>query len=241
MNALQPDKRRWSYTSGTSDTPLLGLTIGDLFDQTVATYPDQPALISRQQKIRLSYRELQAEVNRCARALLHLGVSKGQRVGIWSPNRAEWCITQFATSKIGRRPRRRRGGRHRPRVPGLRRRPGRRRGGYPGRRAGRAAVRRVALRHRPTGCELRPEFGVGIITALAGSAAVGRSRTTRIIWGAPSTQTPPTRRPGSSDCARPTGSRSFRCATPPGSWSGRRPRRPRPYAVSARCSWPGPG
>ncbi len=93
--------QRWSYTSGTSDAPLLGLTIGDMFDQTVATYSDQPALISRHQQIRLTYRELQAQVNRCARALLHLGISKAQRVGIWSPNRAEWCITQFATSKIG--------------------------------------------------------------------------------------------------------------------------------------------
>jgi fatty-acyl-CoA synthase len=93
--------RRWSYTSGTSDTPLLGLTIGDMFDQTAATYPDQPALISRHQNIRLTYRELQAQVNQCARALLHLGIAKGQRVGIWSPNRAEWCITQFATAKIG--------------------------------------------------------------------------------------------------------------------------------------------
>jgi fatty-acyl-CoA synthase len=101
MNVSQPDKRRWSYTSGTSDTPLLGLTIGDLFDQTAATYPDHPALISRHQKIRLTYRELQAQVNQCARAMLHLGIRKGQRVGIWSPNRAEWCITQFATSKIG--------------------------------------------------------------------------------------------------------------------------------------------
>jgi fatty-acyl-CoA synthase len=92
---------KWSYTSGTSTTPLLGLTIGDLFDQTAAAYPDQPALISRHQKIRLTYRELQAQVNRCARALLHLGVNKGQRVGIWAPTRAEWCITQFATSKFG--------------------------------------------------------------------------------------------------------------------------------------------
>src|SRR5262249_54011195 len=94
-------ERRWSYTSGTSDTPLLGLTIGDMFDQTAATYPNQLALIPRHQHIRLTYRELQEQVNRCARALLHLGITKGQRVGIWSPNRAEWCITQFATSKIG--------------------------------------------------------------------------------------------------------------------------------------------
>jgi len=101
MTAQGSQTRRWSYTSGTSDTPLLGLTIGDMFDQIAETYPDQPALISRHQGIRLSYRELQAQVNQCARAMLHLGIAKGQRVGIWSPNRAEWCITQFATSKIG--------------------------------------------------------------------------------------------------------------------------------------------
>jgi len=94
-------ERRWSYTSGTSDTPLLGLTIGDLFDQTVEKYPDHPGLISRQQNIRLTYRDLQNQVNRCAKGLMHLGFQKGQRLGIWSPNRAEWCVTQFATSKIG--------------------------------------------------------------------------------------------------------------------------------------------
>src|SRR5271157_6062634 len=92
---------RWSYTSGTSDTPLLGLTIGDLFDHTVETYPDHPALISCHQHIRLKYHKLQAQVNQCAKGLMALGLRKGQRIGIWSPNRTEWCITQFATSKIG--------------------------------------------------------------------------------------------------------------------------------------------
>ena len=95
------DELRWSYTSATSDTPLLGLTIGDMFDVTVERYPDHPALISRHQNVRLSYRELQAQVNQCAKGLMQLGFQKGDRVGIWSPNRAEWCITQFATSKIG--------------------------------------------------------------------------------------------------------------------------------------------
>ncbi len=92
---------RWSYANGTSDVPLLGVTIGDMFDQTVEKYPDYPALIAREQSIRLTYRELQKQVNQCAKALLHLGFQKGERVGIWAPNRAEWCITQFATSKIG--------------------------------------------------------------------------------------------------------------------------------------------
>lgn len=93
--------QQWSYTSATSDTPLLGLTIGDQFDQTVSRYPDNLALISRHQHIRLTYRELQAQVNQCAKGLLQLGITKGQRVGIWAPNRAEWCITQFATAKVG--------------------------------------------------------------------------------------------------------------------------------------------
>jgi fatty-acyl-CoA synthase len=93
--------QQWSYASGTSDVPLLGLTIGDMFDQTVAHYPTNMALISRQQRIRLTYRELQKQVNLCAKGLLQLGFKKGERVGIWAPNCAEWCIVQFATSKIG--------------------------------------------------------------------------------------------------------------------------------------------
>ncbi|WP_275935519.1 AMP-binding protein [Thermogemmatispora onikobensis] len=99
--ATAPVARQWSYASGPSDVPLLGLTIGDLFDQTVERFPDHPALIARHQGIRLTYRQLQAEVNRCARALMQLGIQKGERVGIWAPNCAEWCITQFATAKIG--------------------------------------------------------------------------------------------------------------------------------------------
>jgi fatty-acyl-CoA synthase len=90
-----------SYTSGISDTPLLGLTIGDMFDQTVDRHPDREALVSRHQGVRYTYRQLKDEVDRCARALIGLGVHKGQRVGIWAPNCAEWTIVQFATSKLG--------------------------------------------------------------------------------------------------------------------------------------------
>jgi len=99
--STEQSTRQWSYTSGTSDKPLLGMTIGDQFDLTTTTYPDNPALIARQQNIRLTYRALQAQVNQCAKGLLQLGFQKGQRIGIWSPNRAEWTIAQFATSKIG--------------------------------------------------------------------------------------------------------------------------------------------
>src|SRR5689334_14338546 len=97
----QQADRVWSYVSGTSDTPLLGLTIGDMFDQTVEKYPDNMALISRHQDLRYTYKELQQQVNQCAKGLMKMGFEKGQRIGIWSPNSAEWCITQFATSKIG--------------------------------------------------------------------------------------------------------------------------------------------
>jgi fatty-acyl-CoA synthase len=92
---------RKSYVSGASEVPLLGLTIGDMFDQIADRYPDNEALVSRHQNLRYRYRELKAEVDRCARALMALGVSKGQRIGIWAPNCAEWAIVQFATSKLG--------------------------------------------------------------------------------------------------------------------------------------------
>jgi fatty-acyl-CoA synthase len=90
-----------SYVSGVSDAPLLGLTIGDMFDQIVAAYPDHEALVVRHQELRYSYRQLQQDVDRCARGLMALGLRQGERIGIWAPNRAEWTITQFATSKLG--------------------------------------------------------------------------------------------------------------------------------------------
>src|SRR5579862_1139974 len=91
----------WSYVSGTSDTPLLGMTIGDLFDRTVARFTDRDALISRHQGIRYTYGQLHEQVDACARGLMALGINKGDRVGIWAPNCAEWTITQFACAKIG--------------------------------------------------------------------------------------------------------------------------------------------
>lgn len=90
-----------SYVSGTSDIPLKGETIGDCFDNTVARFPDREALLSLHQGLRYTWSELQQAVNEAARALLALNVKKGDRVGIWSPNCAEWAITQFATAKIG--------------------------------------------------------------------------------------------------------------------------------------------
>jgi fatty-acyl-CoA synthase len=91
----------WSYTSGASDAPLIGETIGDRFDQTAARFPANEALVSRHQGLRYTYAALKTEVDRCARALMALGVQKGERVGIWAPNCAEWAILQFASAKIG--------------------------------------------------------------------------------------------------------------------------------------------
>ena len=90
-----------SYSHGASDVPLLGETIGANFDRTVARFPDRPALISCQQGIRWTYRELAAKVDTFAAGLLALGLQPGERVGIWSPNNAEWIVTQFATAKAG--------------------------------------------------------------------------------------------------------------------------------------------
>ena len=93
--------KAWSYTSGISDTPLIGQTIGDMFDQTVARYPDHEALVSCHQGLRYTYRELQRQVDLCGRALMALGVQKGDRLGIWAPNCSEWAIVQLACAKIG--------------------------------------------------------------------------------------------------------------------------------------------
>ncbi len=90
-----------SYTSATSEKPLLGVTIGDKFDEIATRYPDNEALIVYHQHIRWTYRELKEQVDNCARALLAVGLKKGDRIGIWAPNRAEWTITQLATAKIG--------------------------------------------------------------------------------------------------------------------------------------------
>ncbi|MDB9866837.1 AMP-binding protein [Pseudomonadales bacterium] len=90
-----------SYASGTSQQPLLGLTIGAQFDEIVAAYPDRPAIVSIHQDIRLTYAELAQAVDTLARALMSVGLGKGERIGIWSPNNLEWLITQYASAKVG--------------------------------------------------------------------------------------------------------------------------------------------
>jgi fatty-acyl-CoA synthase len=90
-----------SYVHGASDTPFVGDTIGVHFDRMVERCGDRDALIVRHQQIRWTYRELKERVDRFAAGLLALGLKRGDRIGIWSPNNAEWVITQFATAKAG--------------------------------------------------------------------------------------------------------------------------------------------
>jgi len=90
-----------SYTCGTSAVPLLGMTIGEMVDSIAAKYPDTEAVVSVHQNIRWTYRQFLEQVDLVARALMGLGVEKGDRVGIWAMNHAEWVVVQFATSKIG--------------------------------------------------------------------------------------------------------------------------------------------
>ncbi len=90
-----------SYVHGASATPLIGDTIGVHFDKVVERWASRDALIVRQQNVRWSYGELNAKVDAFAAGLLALGLSPGDRVGIWSPNNADWVITQFATAKAG--------------------------------------------------------------------------------------------------------------------------------------------
>jgi len=92
---------RMSYVSGATSQPLRGETVGQLFDATVARWGARPGLVVRQQGVRLSYAELAVRVDDLACGLLALGLRVGDRVGIWSPNNAEWLITQFATAKAG--------------------------------------------------------------------------------------------------------------------------------------------
>ena len=90
-----------SYAHGTSTVAADRRDDRRHFDRTVARWGDRPALIVRQQGIRWTYRELGEQVDAFAAGLLALGLKPGERVGIWSPNNAEWVVTQFATAKAG--------------------------------------------------------------------------------------------------------------------------------------------
>jgi fatty-acyl-CoA synthase len=90
-----------SYASGTSDVPLLGETVGHNLERAAERFGERDALVETATGRRWTYRQFDDHVNRVARGMLGLGIAKGDRVGIWSPNCAEWVLVQYATAKIG--------------------------------------------------------------------------------------------------------------------------------------------
>jgi len=91
----------YAYTHGASSIPLLGETIDENLKKTVEKYPDQEALICAHQNYRATYREFYEQVIQVAKGLIALGVKRGDRVGVWSPNCYQWTLLQYATAKIG--------------------------------------------------------------------------------------------------------------------------------------------
>ena len=90
-----------SYACGISDIPLKGETIGQNLRQIAAKFPERTALISEYQQYRANYSEFLAQVEQVAKALMAHGIRRGDRVGIWSPNRYEWVLVQYATALMG--------------------------------------------------------------------------------------------------------------------------------------------
>jgi fatty-acyl-CoA synthase len=93
--------RMQSYAHGASGVALIGQTIGDNLAATSARFPDREALVVPFQDVRLTYTQLDAAVDELARALVAAGIESGDRVGIWSPNNAEWVVVQYATARMG--------------------------------------------------------------------------------------------------------------------------------------------
>jgi fatty-acyl-CoA synthase len=98
---MSPTTTMPSYASGASRAPLIGETIGANLERNVARFGDREALVSVHQNIRYTYTAFNAAVNQVARGLLTLGLQRGDRLGIWSPNCAEWTLVQYATAKLG--------------------------------------------------------------------------------------------------------------------------------------------
>src|SRR3954447_21833637 len=91
----------FSYTHGPSTTMLIGETIGENLERTVAEHGERDALVVCQQDVRWTYTELNERVDRLARGLLAAGPEPGDRMGIWAPNCAEWVLVQYASAKAG--------------------------------------------------------------------------------------------------------------------------------------------
>ncbi len=101
VTTAPPTLRAPGYAHGASLTPLLGETIGECLLRVARTHPDRPALIVRHQDVRLSYAGLLEQTDTVARGLIAMGFAKGERVGIWAPNRHEWVLMQLATARAG--------------------------------------------------------------------------------------------------------------------------------------------
>jgi fatty-acyl-CoA synthase len=101
MPSATRNAKKLSYSCGAATVPLLGKCLGEVLDDTAAAYPENDALVVRHQQLRYRYAELHTEVERAARGLLALGIQRGDRIGLWATNCAQWVITQFATAKIG--------------------------------------------------------------------------------------------------------------------------------------------
>ena len=92
---------RYAYTHGASSVALLGETIDENLKKTAAKYANQEALICSHQNYRATYKEFYDQVVEVAKGLIALGVKRGERVGVWSPNCYQWTLLQYATAKIG--------------------------------------------------------------------------------------------------------------------------------------------
>src|SRR5271157_3438874 len=90
-----------SQVRGASEPPLLEQTIGQALEAAAQRWPDGEALVSVHQGVRWSFAELHARAEAFAAGLLALGLEPGDRIGVWSPNKAEWALTQFAAAKAG--------------------------------------------------------------------------------------------------------------------------------------------
>ena len=89
------------YSHGTSTIPLIGQTIGENLRETARRFPERDALVGPFQRVRLTYADFDSTVDRLALSLLGAGIAKGDRVGVWSPNNAEWVIIQYAAARAG--------------------------------------------------------------------------------------------------------------------------------------------
>lgn len=100
-SAMIAPRDNLSYVRGSTDILLSEVTIGQFLRDTARRFPDRPAVVFCEQRIRWTWRAFDDQVDRLACGLTSIGISRGDRVGIWSPNRAEWLLTQFATARIG--------------------------------------------------------------------------------------------------------------------------------------------